>query len=425
MKLSGAFIVLFLVLVPSDRGWATDNCANLPALAVLPDNGLVRTPPMGINSWYSVGAAVTETYIKAQANALVSTGLLSVGYNYVDVDDGWMAATRDGSGNIQPDPTKFPDGMLYLSSYVHGLGEKLGLYSSPYTTTCAGYIGSGTNEARDAATMASWNIDFLKYDGCNVLTLYPSCSSSASTEPEIWQLMAQSLRATGRPVALQTGTVPSGTAWLWARQAGYNDYRAVMVDTSGNWAFWDSQINTFAELSSYGAVGFWADSDYLVNSSIWSSAQKSTQFGMDALWSAPLVLGYDLTTTSSSDITNIYSNTEVVAVDQDAAGRIAKRVISVACGSATCETWIKSLSTGQYAIGLLNRDAAAHTMSVDLSRYNYPAVRDLWAHASLGALTSYSTSVGGYGLAMLLVTPNGLDSGTSMQNVSAQHLTVQ
>src|SRR5690348_9202472 len=96
---------LFLVLAFCVSAWATDNCSNLPAQTNLPSNGLGSTPLMGWNSWGAfgnLGTPITETIVKAQADALISTGLAAKGYIYVNIDDGWPAATRTGGGDIQP-----------------------------------------------------------------------------------------------------------------------------------------------------------------------------------------------------------------------------------------------------------------------------------------------------------------------------------
>ena len=55
---------------------------------------------------------------------------------------------RDADGRILPNP-RFPD-MKGLADYVHGLGLKIGLYSSPGPWTCGGCVGSFDHELQDA-----------------------------------------------------------------------------------------------------------------------------------------------------------------------------------------------------------------------------------------------------------------------------------
>jgi len=58
----------------------------------------------------------------------VSTGLAKVGYQYVVLDEGWQAATRDVNSRQQANATKFPDGISSLSNFIHNLGLKIGIY---------------------------------------------------------------------------------------------------------------------------------------------------------------------------------------------------------------------------------------------------------------------------------------------------------
>ena len=51
----------------------------LPALHDLPDNGLVRTPPMGWNSWNKFAGKVDDAAVRSMADAMVSTRHEQVG----------------------------------------------------------------------------------------------------------------------------------------------------------------------------------------------------------------------------------------------------------------------------------------------------------------------------------------------------------
>ncbi len=95
----------------------------LPSLSPVPVNGLAQTPPMGWNSWNHFGSNVDDSIVRAAADKLVSSGLSSLGYVYINIDDCWEG-TRDPNGNIVPNG-KFPD-MKALADYVHERGLKLG-----------------------------------------------------------------------------------------------------------------------------------------------------------------------------------------------------------------------------------------------------------------------------------------------------------
>ncbi len=95
---------------------------------------------------------------------MVETDLIDHGWTYINMDDKWEGQ-RNAKGNIQASAS-FPD-MKGMADYIHGLGLKVGLYSSPGPFTCAGAIGSYQHEDQDAQTYADWTMDYLKYDWCS------------------------------------------------------------------------------------------------------------------------------------------------------------------------------------------------------------------------------------------------------------------
>lgn len=83
---------------------------------------------LGWNSWNTFKANINQSLIETTAKAIVDTGLLEAGYNYVNLDDGWQAYSRDANGRQQANITRFPDGIKSLVDYVHRLGLKIGVY---------------------------------------------------------------------------------------------------------------------------------------------------------------------------------------------------------------------------------------------------------------------------------------------------------
>ncbi len=92
------------------------------------------------------------------------------GYEYINIDDCWSVQEgRDSETHqIIPDPDKFPDGISGLAEKIHGMGLKIGIYSSAGTKTCAGYPASIGYESVDTATFASWGIDCTLAAGRNM-----------------------------------------------------------------------------------------------------------------------------------------------------------------------------------------------------------------------------------------------------------------
>ena len=108
---------------------------------------------MGWSSWnpYHAGQmGLDEKGIRAQADAMVSSGMAAVGYSYINIDDLWANRSRGADGAILPSHA-FPSGMKALATYVHSKGLKFGLYSDVGTKTCGGQPGSFGHECADAA----------------------------------------------------------------------------------------------------------------------------------------------------------------------------------------------------------------------------------------------------------------------------------
>lgn len=68
----------------------------------------------------------------------MNLGLRDLGYQYVVLDDCWQDVNgRDSDGKLQPELSKFPNGLKAISDHLHGQGLKFGMYSSAGEMTCA------------------------------------------------------------------------------------------------------------------------------------------------------------------------------------------------------------------------------------------------------------------------------------------------
>lgn len=111
--------------------------------------GLALTPPMGCNSWNTFEVDINEDLIKQMADIIVSSGMKDEGYEYIVVDDGWEALSRDEEGNLVPDPGKFPNGMKEVAGYVHSKGLKSGIHNRAGSMTCKGFPGGRGHEFQE------------------------------------------------------------------------------------------------------------------------------------------------------------------------------------------------------------------------------------------------------------------------------------
>lgn len=102
-----------------------------------------------------------------------------------------MEMERDENGKLVADRTRFPNGMEYVSDYIHDKGLKFGLYQDYGTKTCAGYPGVIGHMESDAQQFADWNVDYVKLDGCY---------SDLDDMDEGYPAFGQHLNDTGRPM---------------------------------------------------------------------------------------------------------------------------------------------------------------------------------------------------------------------------------
>lgn len=137
-------------------------------------------------------SCISEHLFMQMAELMVSDGWKDAGYEYLCIDDCWMAPERDPEDRLQADPQRFPGGIRRLADYVHSKGLKLGIYADVGNKTCAGYPGSFGHYDIDAQTFADWGVDLLKFDGCHC--------DSVNHLIEGYQYMSLALNRTGRSI---------------------------------------------------------------------------------------------------------------------------------------------------------------------------------------------------------------------------------
>ena len=100
--------------------------------------------------------ALVQVDVRQMADAMVASGMKDAGYNYVNLDGGWLGG-REEDGTPIPNPSMFPSGMAALAQYVHSKGLRFGIYRDRHE-------GLGHEEA-DAKQYAKWKCDYVKNDG--------------------------------------------------------------------------------------------------------------------------------------------------------------------------------------------------------------------------------------------------------------------
>ncbi len=351
---------------------------------------LAARPPMGWNSWNHFKAKVDDATIRAQAEAMVSSGMRDAGYTYINIDDTWEG-DRDAQGNIQAN-SKFPD-MKALADFVHSKGLKLGIYSSPGPKTCAKFEGSYGHEEQDAKTYAAWGIDYLKYDLCGLreqMKAAPTPEAAHQVMIDAYKKMDAALKSTGRPIVYSLCQYGNDAVWEWGASVGGNLWRTT-GDISDKYASMEEIGFRQAGLARFAGPGHWNDPDMLeVGNGGMNADEYRTHMSLWALLAAPLLAGNDLSTMTPETVA-ILTNHDVIAVDQDAAGKQGDRVSA----EGPIEIWARPLADGSKAVAIFNRHQLPLTAHVDLRTLGFPdgaKAKDLWLNKDLGKMDSTITA---------------------------------
>jgi len=365
-----------------------------PVLHTVPYNGLATTPPMGWNSWNLFQGKINDRTVREIADAMVASGMRDAGYVYVNIDDTWEGI-RDARGFLQSNH-KFPD-MRALADYMHSRGLKLGIYSSPGPRTCAGYPGSYGHEEQDAGTFAAWGVDYLKYDWCSAGNIYSDAQLQA-----VYQRMGFALQSTARPMVFSLCEYGRGGVERWGSEVGGNLWRTT-DDIRDEWPSMIANVERQVPAAPYAGPGHWNDPDMLeIGNGHMTDDEYRTHMSLWALVAAPLLAGNDIRNMTQAT-KDILLNRDVISVDQDALGKQASPR-----RDGDLETWVKLLSDGSVAVGVVNLGPAAKAAIVragDLGLAGVEKARDLWARREVTfAGGEYSASVPSHGVLLLRVS---------------------
>jgi len=381
---------------------------------------IALTPPMGWNSWNCFAHAVSDEKIRLAAEAMVASGLINHGWSYINIDDFWttrpgekndatlIGEARGANGRILPN--KRFQNMKALADYVHALGLKIGLYSSPGPTTCGGCAGSWQHELLDAQTYAEWGYDYLKYDWCSYSQVSGSSSLKDLMRPYL--LMSSALRAQKRDIVLSLCQYGMGNVSAWGARTGGQCWRTTgdIVDT---WESMSGILDAQDGLELFAGPGRWNDPDMLILGMVgWGDLhptrltpnEQYTHMSLWCLLCAPLLLGCDMTQLDAFTL-NLLTNDEVLEVNQDPLGQQAARIQR----TDNDEVWAKRMSDGSWAVGLVNRSFMTGPVGIEFKTLGLGGrqrVRDLWMQRDEGTYADrYEATVPGHATHLIRLFP--------------------
>ena len=367
---------------------------------------LALTPPLGWNSWNLWAGAVDDAKVRAAAEWMVKSGLAAKGFAYINVDDCWEG--KRGPDGVIGSNEKFPD-MKALADYVHSLGLKFGVYSSPGPKTCAGFEGSYGYEELDARTWAAWGVDYIKYDWCSYGAIARDNSLAELQKP--YRVMREALDKCGRDIVYSLCQYGMGEVWKWGAEVGGDCWRTT-GDITDTWGSMSSIGFGHDDREKYAGPSAWNDPDMLVVGMLgWGPNIRPTRLTPNeqithiTLWcllASPLLLGCDLSQLDKFT-SDLLTNSEVLDVNQDPLGKAAGRKAK----NGMTEVWARPLWDGTVAAGLFNRGPVRTKVIArwsDLGLRGRQPVRDLWRQKDLGSFDrEFSVEVPAHGAVLVKI----------------------
>ena len=381
-------------------------------LRIVCGDQIALTPPMGWNSWNCFADEVSADRVKRAADALVKSGLINHGWTYINIDDYWQnhrdskdptlqGKFRDEAGKIVPN-SRFQD-MKGLADYIHNLGLKAGLYSSPGPWTCGGCAASWQHEEQDAQTYAAWGFDYLKYDWCSYGEIATGGDPFAKNSP-LWgktatndvsaitpyKHMGEFLPKQNRDIVFSLCQYGMADVWKWGGALGGNCWRTT-GDITDTWRSMSGIGFKQDAAAPFSKPGNWNDPDMLIVGHVgWGNPhptrltpdEQYTHISLWCLLASPLLIGCDME--KFDDFTlNLLSNDEVLAVDQDALGKGALCVLK----DGDVRIYEKELADGSRAVGFFNLGVTPAKLDFKgfdkLGLHGQQHVRDLWRQKNL------------------------------------------
>jgi alpha-galactosidase len=385
---------------------------------------IALTPPMGWNSWNCFANEVSADKVKRAADAMVKSGLINHGWTYINIDDFWQnnrdskdqslrGKLRDKAGNIVPN-SRFGD-MKGLAGYVHGLGLKIGLYSSPGPWTCGGCVGSYGYEKQDAESYAKWGFDYLKYDWCSyggvingmpdndpykISSLSYIGGNELNTSIRPFKLMGEYLRQQPRDIVYSLCQYGMSDVWKWGDSVNGNCWRTTN-DITDTWVSMKNIALDQDKSASWAKPGNWNDPDMLIVGTVgWGNPHKSKlkpdeQYLHISLWclfSAPLLIGCDMEKLDDFTL-NLLTNDEVIDINQDPLGRQATCVQTI----GDLRIYVKELEDGSRAVGFCNFGLDIVDLSyIDFDKLGIDGqfkVRDLWRQKDIATIETKTSQL--------------------------------
>ena len=362
-------------------------------------------PTMGWSSWNTYGVNISDALIRRQANAMVAKGLKDVGFDHINIDDGYFGGRDATTGQLLIHPQRFPNGLKVVADFIHSKGLKAGIYSDAGRNTCGSMfngdvtgkgVGFYGHDQQDADFFfLDCGFDFIKVDFCGG-SYYHNEDHLVLDEQERYNAIAAAIRNTGR-------TDVRMNACRWAYPGTWIDQTAYSWRTTGDINdSWNSVKGIIAEnlyLSAYSSRGHFNDMDMLEVGRSMTTEEDKTHFGMWCIMNSPLLIGCDITNIKSSALT-LLRNSELIALNQDTLYQQAY-IVGLTNGCHILVRDLEELNGLKRAFAVYNPSDASKTVQVhfsDLDLGGMVSLRDVFQKKNLGQFSdSYEVTVPAHG----------------------------
>ncbi|MBQ8051903.1 MAG: alpha-galactosidase [Bacteroidaceae bacterium] len=335
------------------------------------DTQVSEGPTMGWSSWNTYGVNINETLIRKQTAAMVTKGLKAVGYQYINIDDGYFGGRDPETGQLLIHPTRFPNGLKDVVDNIHAKGLKAGIYSDAGRNTCGSMfngdaIGKGVglyeHDQQDADFFfKELGFDFIKVDFCGG-SWYHNEDHLVLDERERYTAIAQAIKNTGR-------TDVRMNACRWAYPGPWISDVAFSWRTTGDiYDGWNSVKGIIQEnlyLSAYCHDGHYNDMDMLEVGRSMTAEEDKTHFGMWCIMSSPLLIGCDMTSIKTTSL-NLLKNLDLISLNQDPL-HLQAYVVQRENGCYVLVKDVEVLNGPKRAFAVYNPTDEEQTVNVDFS----------------------------------------------------------
>jgi hypothetical protein len=367
-------------------------------------------PTMGWSSWNTFELNISETIIKEQADAIVSKGLAELGYDHINIDDGYFGKRDATTGQLKIHSTRFPNGLQPVVDYIHSKGLKAGIYSDGGYNTCGSYhggdkdgegVGLYEHDQQDCDFFfKDLGFDFIKVDFCGGDPVHNKDKLDLD-EQQRYTDIAKAIKNTGR-TDVRMNICRWAYPGTWVNDAGFS-WRT----TGDIFPSWDSVKGILAEnlyMSAYSSKGHYNDMDMLeVGVNKWgnqlTAEEAKTHFGMWCIMNSPLLIGCDMRNLGGTSL-KLLKNEELIALNQDELYQQAY----LACKINDCYVLVKDIEKAndtKRAFAIYNPNDEAKTVTLnftDIDLTGNVALRDVFTKKDIGTFAdSYEVTVPKHG----------------------------